>query len=134
MRGETSTPAYGRGVFLMIAVTLPLTLLVLSVLLWMDPEETTALPLVIANNGLGLLLIGAFPAAVVSLLHTQLLQRDVRRKVTRLGLRSVVYGALLGLALGVGVSLLTFATLSSQLWLLYLWGTVVGILYGLMRA
>src|SRR5690606_11981155 len=108
--------------------------LVLSVLLWMDPEETTALPLVIANNGLGLLLIGAFPAAVVSLLHTQLLQRDVRRKVTRLGLRSVVYGALLGLALGVGVSLLTFATLSSQLWLLYLWGTVVGILYGLMRA
>src|SRR5690606_39619941 len=85
MRGETSTPAYGRGVFLMIAVTLPLTLLVLSVLLWMDPEETTALPLVIANNGLGLLLIGAFPAVVVSLLHTQLLHRSVQSKVHSIG-------------------------------------------------
>lgn len=133
MKGDMSAPRYGRGVILMIAVVLPLTLLILSVLLWMDSEETTALPLVLANNGLGLLLISALPAVAVSLLHTQLLQRDVRRRVNRVRLRSVAYGALLGLALGIGVSVFTFATVSSQLSLLYLWGTVAGTLYGLIR-
>jgi hypothetical protein len=117
----------------MILLILPLSLLVWSLVIWRDPEDSSTFVQSIANNALPLYAFSIIPGVLASALHTKLLIAAQSRSDIPLQLKSASLGTLLGVALAGFLSLLLFRTVSPELWPLWAWGAGMGLLYGGVR-
>lgn len=118
----------------MVGVVLPVTLAAYSVIIRVDEGISSSFGDVLVNNALPLFVFSALPAAAVSVLHTNALRS--LKTVLRVGIwaTSTYTGAVFGVLLALVLSLLLFVELSPRLCPFWLWGMVMGALYGLTRA
>jgi len=130
MKPTQQQVTYRLAASFMLLVVMPATLLIGSVIVWLDPDETTGLVGAILNNGLPLYVLSVVPGLLVSTLHTRYLQTQHGVTRTTLLFRSMGLGAFLGLALGALVLLVVFGQLNTLMWPVMLWGAIVGIVYG----
>ncbi len=130
-RGSRSS--YVRGVRLMALVVLPLSLLAAAIMISLDPEESASLGNVIANNAIPLYAFGLVPAVLFSMLHSRAMSNLGDQKRSHLRLYSAGLGLVGGIAISLLLSLILFRTVSTTLWLLWVWGISVGGLYGFLQ-
>lgn len=118
----------------MVLLVLPMTLLAWSILMWRDPEETSSLAQTIANNAVPLYVFSLIPGVLLSVLHTKALGTRHENGGSDFYLKSALIGALTGTMLAVMLSIALFRTLNPALWQMWLWGAMMGLLYGGIRA
>jgi len=125
--------AYRAGILVMTLLVMPISLLSESVLLWLDPKETSDLVGVILFNAIPLYVLDLLPGIVVAVLVIRLglpgrMLASMRTRPRLVLLGSVFGGVTAGLA---GLLLITDLRVALYLWPHVAWGAANGAIFGI---